>query len=603
MLWLADGRRLVLLATAGLFLCTSAANAARRPAAQVDPSIQHNAIECWPRDQFLVLRAGFQPGVEVMSAKVYFRSDKYLDFYYVELTVEPTGGGQAVMPKPSLETEKIIYYLEMVTRSYTSARSAEWDPPVIESGECRRRDPMAAWFTGDSPNIVVGATRLGAPAIPAGFEASGITGFINAAGVAGGAGGGGLGAAPVLVAVGAAGATAGVVAGSQGGGGGTTSSIAAATSSSTSTSTATVSTVPLNPPPLACFTTTPNPPVIFEGEAVRFDASCSKGDRTLRADSVISYRWDFANGKIVEGPDRRVVSTLYTERGLYDVRLTVLDEAGGEDSTNKVVTVQAPLPPTTISTTSTTTTSIGLMADLVVTKKANLDPVNVGDDKFEYEVKVTNLGPNEATGVELVDTLPASIKPAGFVGPCNLVGLVVTCNFSNIKIDETVTVIIRGTPTVAETITNKATVKSNETDPDPKSNSVSIDTRVLPVVPARAAPLETAFRSFLGVGPFDGGARGEVLWNGALLASTDSSAPFPHQLSGKSGENRIEAYLAREASESGFWRFDFSGARHFVAGSIRVEKGQVLSVDAYAVVFALSGKPGERLEFRFELEP
>jgi len=631
MSWLRDGRRLVLLGAFGLLCGPWVADAAaRRRAAQGEPAVLHKAIECWPRDEFLLLRAAFQPGLEVMGAKVYFRSDKYPDFYYVNLQLEPTGGGQAVMPKPSAETESIIYYLEMVTRSYSSARNEEHNPPVTESGECRRRDPLAAWFTGDSPNIVVGATRIGAAAIPPGFEATGITGFINAAGVAAGAGGG-LGAAPVIVALGAAGATAGVIAASQGSGGGATTSVAAATTSVTTTSTPTVTTVPVNPPPLACYTTTPNPPVIQEGEAVRFDASCSKADNALRADVITNYRWEFlGTGKVVEGPDKRVVSTLYNDSGIYEVRLTVQDEGGGESSTRGGVTVQEPPSTTTTaastsstttsiidgstssttssstsSSSSSTTTTAGPAADLAVTKRASADPVKAGAS-LDYVVTVTNLTGSTATGVKMVDTLPVGYQFSDTAGAsCTLTGITVTCDLGTLDVGKQVNITIFGSaPTAVGSITNRASVSGNEPDPDLKNNDFSLMTQVnLRAEPLEPTALATTFTSFLGVGPFDGSSRGEVRLNDATLAVTDSSAPFDHRLSGRAGENGVEAHLTSEAGASGFWRFDFSGAPHFVAGSIRVETGEVISLDAYTVVFGVSGRAGGRIKFRYRLQP
>ena len=79
-------------------------------------------------------------------------------------------------------------------------------------------DHVAAWFTGEDPGIIVGAPTAGLAAVPAGFSAVGIAGFVNSlgvlttVGVGAAAGGGALGTTGLVLIVGggtaaAAGAT------------------------------------------------------------------------------------------------------------------------------------------------------------------------------------------------------------------------------------------------------------------------------------------------------------------------------------------------------------------------------------------------------------
>lgn len=183
----------------------------------VPQGIEHSGIECLTHDHYPRVDAGIRPGDKVQTSRVYFRSDKYPDFYYVEMTKEhPTiDDFQAVLPKPGEETERIIYYLESVDTNFDSLQTPEFAPEVIAAEECRRRG-VPAWFEGD-PSIVIGATQPGAAAIPPGFQAVGITGFINSLGVLssiGGAGGGVVGStagAVLVVGGGAAAAATGVV--------------------------------------------------------------------------------------------------------------------------------------------------------------------------------------------------------------------------------------------------------------------------------------------------------------------------------------------------------------------------------------------------------
>jgi hypothetical protein len=187
--------------------------------AQPMPSgIEHPGIECLTHEHFPRVDAGIRPGDKVQTSRVYFRSDKYPDFYYVEMTKEhPTiDDFQGILPKPGPETERLIYYLESVDTGFNSLQTVEFAPPVIDAEECRRKG-APAWFEGD-PSIVVGATTPGAAAIPPGFQAIGITGFVNSLGVlstiGGAAGGGVLGTtagAVLIVGGGAAAAATGVV--------------------------------------------------------------------------------------------------------------------------------------------------------------------------------------------------------------------------------------------------------------------------------------------------------------------------------------------------------------------------------------------------------
>jgi hypothetical protein len=195
---------------------------AQHAIAQTELAIRHEALECLSSDEFPLVDANIDPHPDVRTAKVYFRSDKYPDFYYVIMELPPKRPEEdfflGVLPKPSPETERIIYYVEAVSAAFNSERSEEHDPLVDE--ECDR-DPAAAYWAGQDPGIIVGATTAGATALPPGFQAVGIVGTIASTGAASGVGGGTSLAAVVGVSAGAAGVGAIIVAS---GGGETTSS-------------------------------------------------------------------------------------------------------------------------------------------------------------------------------------------------------------------------------------------------------------------------------------------------------------------------------------------------------------------------------------------
>jgi hypothetical protein len=186
-----------LVCAVAMSLCASTAGA--------EPSIAHVGLECIEPGTFAAVLSGIDPEREIQTAKVYFRSSLYPDFYYVEMTFE---GDRfvGVLPQASPETPQVIYYVEAVDSIFESARSPEFDPVVEDCDD----DPAAAYLSGREPSIVVGATRAGASAIPPGFSAAGIVGTITAAGLSSGIGGG-VGAGTAIAAGAAAAGVAGAV--------------------------------------------------------------------------------------------------------------------------------------------------------------------------------------------------------------------------------------------------------------------------------------------------------------------------------------------------------------------------------------------------------
>ncbi len=166
------------------------------------PTIVHSGLNCMRPGEFVVVLSGIDPGEDVETAKVYFRSSLYREFYYVEMTYQD-GQYVGILPQPSEDTPKVIYYVEALDSAFNTARSREYEADI--EGRCRQ-EPAAAYLPGGTA-ITVGATLGGAPAIPPGFTAAGIVGTIAATGIASGVGSG-IGAGTAVV-VGAAAAAAG----------------------------------------------------------------------------------------------------------------------------------------------------------------------------------------------------------------------------------------------------------------------------------------------------------------------------------------------------------------------------------------------------------
>ena len=120
-------------------------------------------------------------------------------------------------------------------------------------------------------------------------------------------------------------------------------------------------------------------------------------------------------------------------------------------------------------------------ADLAVTKTASPDPVGVDED-LTYIVTVKNNGPDKATKVFLLDTLPANVT---FVsantsqGICTGNSTSVSCQLGEINNGATATVIIIVKPTRAGNVTNMAQASSDEADLNPANNKATVTTRVV----------------------------------------------------------------------------------------------------------------------------
>ncbi len=119
-------------------------------------------------------------------------------------------------------------------------------------------------------------------------------------------------------------------------------------------------------------------------------------------------------------------------------------------------------------------------ADLSITKTASPEPVMVGQD-LTYTIVVANDGPQDATGVTVVDTLPEGVTFVSASEGCTPpADGTVTCTVGDLASGNVATITIVVTPDVEGTITNTAVVSGNENDPDPANNTASAVTTVEP---------------------------------------------------------------------------------------------------------------------------
>jgi uncharacterized repeat protein (TIGR01451 family) len=164
-----------------------------------------------------------------------------------------------------------------------------------------------------------------------------------------------------------------------------------------------------------------------------------------------------------------VVDVTFDATGLTPGDYAGLLSFASNDPNNPVVEVPATL-------------TVLPQADLSVIKTSSPDVIRAGDT-MTYTLVVTNNGPDDATGVKVVDTLPADMTFVRASAGCALGSGKVTCSVGALAADGVVQLTIVVTADVEGTLTNVAAVSGNELDPDLANNEATLDTTVLPAIP------------------------------------------------------------------------------------------------------------------------
>lgn len=113
------------------------------------------------------------------------------------------------------------------------------------------------------------------------------------------------------------------------------------------------------------------------------------------------------------------------------------------------------------------------MADLEVTKTAQPQEAEVGDEVV-FTITVTNLGPDTATGVTVVDTLPGNVTfvdASATTGTCGEDAGTITCALGDLALGATVTAEVTVAADDTGAATNSAVANSDLPDPDETNNT------------------------------------------------------------------------------------------------------------------------------------
>ena len=149
--------------------------------------------------------------------------------------------------------------------------------------------------------------------------------------------------------------------------------------------------------------------------------------------------------------------------------------------TNTATVASTTPDPTPGNNTSTTIDPAAPVADVSVVKSA---PVTVvGGSTFTYSLQVSNAGPSTATGVSLVDALPAGTTFVSATTSCAAAGGTVTCTIGTVSPGQSLTVEITvQAPNGAKVVDLKNTgvVSATTPDPVPGNNTSTVVTTVTP---------------------------------------------------------------------------------------------------------------------------
>ena len=119
------------------------------------------------------------------------------------------------------------------------------------------------------------------------------------------------------------------------------------------------------------------------------------------------------------------------------------------------------------------------IADLSLTKTDSPDPVLAGAD-VTYTLTAKNNGPTSATGVTITDTLPASVTFVSASTGCTNNAGTVTCSVGTLANGKSASRTITVKSTQAGTLSNSATVRGDQYDPNSANNTATATTTVNP---------------------------------------------------------------------------------------------------------------------------
>ncbi len=166
------------------------------------------------------------------------------------------------------------------------------------------------------------------------------------------------------------------------------------------------------------------------------------------------------------------------------ILVTINSGTGGAITNTAVVSGNEP-DPNLANNTATVTTLVSSQVDLAIVKSASPNPVIAGNS-LNYTLTASDLGPSDATGVTITDTLPAGVayvSAASSQGSVSQAGGTVTVNVGNLGqgATATATILVTVNPSTRGAITNTAVISGNEEETNLANNTCTVTTQVNPL--------------------------------------------------------------------------------------------------------------------------
>lgn len=230
-------------------------------------------------------------------------------------------------------------------------------------------------------------------------------------------------------------------------------------------------------------------------------------DRELGAPPAANLTWSSSrNGALGTGPELGVLASALAE-GLHTITLSASDGAGGQSQRTVQIQVLRVLPDADLDGVADAYDNcpafqnadqadadrdgigdacdgITAVSDLRLVKSDSPDPVAPGA-QVTYALAVTNLGPDAAGAVQLLDQAPAGFSFAsGYISGaftqanCNIAGSTFTCAMGGLASGATGTLHLVFTTSASGMFTNSASVSSSSGDPISTNNASSQTTTV-----------------------------------------------------------------------------------------------------------------------------
>jgi len=211
--------------------------------------------------------------------------------------------------------------------------------------------------------------------------------------------------------------------------------------------------VPNHPPAVSI--RSPGKDEIFTGiQAVLLEGSASDAEDGQLAGTSLQWR-STRDGFLGTGA-LLLLNAAGLSQGAHEISLTATDSSGLV--TTGVVNIVVAREPLLRS------------ANLAITKTASADTLPPGSS-VTYAITARNNGPDTATNVVVVDTLPPNVSFVSASAGCSETGGVVTCTIPVLNSGGTTSLTITATPLAIGTITNQVTITNDLVDPVPANNA------------------------------------------------------------------------------------------------------------------------------------